>query len=89
METFTQKLEAEIRAKINPAYADIRGDESWERKVLLDEIDRLRLISKEYYFACDEAARTASRYRRALAEAQICLKEITELLENTEESPKA
>jgi len=38
----TPEIEAEIRAKVNPAYAHRRGTESWERRVLLAEIDRLR-----------------------------------------------
>ena len=33
---------AEIKSRINPAYADRRGTESHERKQLCDEIDRLR-----------------------------------------------
>lgn len=38
----TPEFEAEIRAKVNPAYADNRGTESYERGALLCEIDRLR-----------------------------------------------
>jgi hypothetical protein len=33
---------AEIKSRINPAYADRRGTESHERKILCDEIERLR-----------------------------------------------
>ena len=33
---------AEIKGRINPAYADRRGTESHERKMLCDEIERLR-----------------------------------------------
>lgn len=36
------ELENELRAAINPAYEDIRGTESYERKRLFAEIDRLR-----------------------------------------------
>lgn len=35
-------LERELRAAINPQYEDMRGTESYERKRLLGEIDRLR-----------------------------------------------
>lgn len=38
----TKELEQELRAAINPAYADVRGTESYERKILLGEIGRLR-----------------------------------------------
>jgi chromosome segregation ATPase len=34
---------AEIKSRINPAYADRRGTESHERKMLCDEIERLRV----------------------------------------------
>lgn len=33
---------SEIRRRVNPQYQDQRGTESYERKQLLDEIDRLR-----------------------------------------------
>lgn len=35
-------LERDLRAAINPQYEDVRGTESFERKRLLGEIDRLR-----------------------------------------------
>lgn len=38
----TPELEADLRAKINPVYVNVRGTESYERKAMLDEIDRLR-----------------------------------------------
>lgn len=38
-------LERELRAMINPLYEDVRGTESYERKRLLGEIDRLRRIA--------------------------------------------
>lgn len=38
----TPELEADIRSKVNPAYKDQRGTESYERDALLSEIDRLR-----------------------------------------------
>lgn len=42
-------LERELRAAINPLYADVRGTESYERKRLLGEIDRLRDLCREAY----------------------------------------
>jgi hypothetical protein len=36
------ELERELRLAINPLYEDIRGTESYERKRLLGEIDKLR-----------------------------------------------
>ena len=36
------ELEKDIRSKINPQYADRLGTESYERKRLIGEIDRLR-----------------------------------------------
>lgn len=42
-------LERELRAAINPLYADVRGTESYERKRLLGEIDRLRELCREAY----------------------------------------
>lgn len=42
MNRLTPELEKDLRAKINPQYAHIKGTESHERKALLDEIDRLR-----------------------------------------------
>lgn len=39
-------LERQIRAAINPQYEDMRGTESYERKRLLGEIDRLRTDSE-------------------------------------------
>jgi len=36
------ELELNLRAAINPIYEDVRGTESYERKRLLAEIDRLR-----------------------------------------------
>lgn len=43
----TPEIEAELRAAINPAYRDQRGTESWERAILLGEIDRLRAAIAE------------------------------------------
>lgn len=40
----TPELEADLRAKINPVYVNVRGTESYERKAMMDEIDRLRNI---------------------------------------------
>lgn len=42
-------LERELRAAINPLYEDVRGTESYERKRLLGEIDRLRELCREAY----------------------------------------
>lgn len=39
-------LERQIQAAINPQYEDMRGTESYERKRLLGEIDRLRTDSE-------------------------------------------
>ena len=39
------ELERELRAAINPQYEDVRGTESYERKRLLSEIDRLRRVA--------------------------------------------
>lgn len=41
------ELERDIRARVNPMYADVRGTESYERKRLLGEIDRLRSALEE------------------------------------------
>lgn len=43
------ELERELRAAINPLYEDVRGTESYERKRLLGEIDRLRELCREAY----------------------------------------
>jgi hypothetical protein len=43
---------AEIKSRINPAYQEVRGTESHERKMLCDEIERLReqiATQKAYY----------------------------------------
>jgi len=42
MNRLTEEYEHEIRRSINPKYIDTQGAESYERKALLDEIDRLR-----------------------------------------------
>lgn len=42
MEGLPPELEAELRLAINPAYEDTKGTESYERKRLLGEIDKLR-----------------------------------------------
>lgn len=42
------ELELDIRRRVNPAYADTIGTESYERKRLLMEIDRLREINTIY-----------------------------------------
>lgn len=44
MSEFTEEFEAEARSSINPIYVDVIGSESWSRKIMLDEIDRLRLV---------------------------------------------
>ena len=38
----TPEYEQELRSLIKPAYANVIGTESYERRVLLEEIDRLR-----------------------------------------------
>jgi hypothetical protein len=38
----TPEIEAELRMAINQTYVDVRGTESWERNLLINEIDRLR-----------------------------------------------
>lgn len=43
------ELERELRAAINPLYEDVRGTESYERKRLLGEIDRLRALCRDAY----------------------------------------
>lgn len=43
------ELERELRAAVNPLYEDVRGTESYERKRLLGEIDRLRALCREAY----------------------------------------
>jgi hypothetical protein len=43
MNLFTPDFEAEARQSINPIFVDVIGAESWARKIMLDEIDRLRL----------------------------------------------
>lgn len=42
MRQLDPELEQELRLRINPIYADVKGTESYERKRLLDEIDLLR-----------------------------------------------
>ena len=42
----TKKLESELRAMINPVYVEVKGTESFERNLLLGEIDRLRAYIK-------------------------------------------
>lgn len=39
-----KEFEAHLRSMINPTYEDVRGTESYERKRLLGEIDRLRTM---------------------------------------------
>lgn len=36
------ELEHDIRSRVNPQYSHMRGTESYERRLLLGEIDRLR-----------------------------------------------
>lgn len=43
------ELERGLRAAVNPLYEDVRGTESYERKRLLGEIDRLRALCREAY----------------------------------------
>ena len=40
--SLSKELEAELRRSVNPVYAYLIGTESYERKRLLGEIDRLR-----------------------------------------------
>jgi hypothetical protein len=47
---FTQELERDIRSRVNPQYAHINGTESYERKAMLDEIDRLRMANDSQNF---------------------------------------
>lgn len=42
MNRLTPELEQQLRETIKPQYAQVKGTESYERKALLDEIDRLR-----------------------------------------------
>lgn len=71
----TKELEAELRATIHPAYANVRGtesfersivlgeiDKSFERSILLGEIDRLRLAVAAEREACAEYAEGATAY---------------------------
>lgn len=52
----TQELLADLRSRINPAYQDVRGTESYERKQCADAIEALmgRL---------EKAEKDAERYR--------------------------
>lgn len=43
----TPEFEAEIRSHVNPLYVNCRGTESYERAILLAEIDRLRSAIRE------------------------------------------
>lgn len=43
----TQEFESDIRRRVNPAYVDVRGTESYERAALLGEIDRLRAAIRQ------------------------------------------
>jgi hypothetical protein len=61
---------AEIKSRINPAYADRRGSESHERKMLCDEIERLRAalrhekdVAEAYKAEADALRKDAERYR--------------------------
>jgi hypothetical protein len=38
----TPEFEADVRSKINPSYRNWPGTESYERAIMLAEIDRLR-----------------------------------------------
>jgi|688.fasta_scaffold395734_3 hypothetical protein len=54
---FTEELERDIRSRVNPQYAHINGTESYERKAMLDEIDRLRAaivetLNANLYLCC-------------------------------------
>ena len=35
----------EVKSRINPAYSDTRGTESYERKMLVEEIERLQKVA--------------------------------------------
>ena len=60
----------EIKSRINPAYADRRGSESNERKMLCNEIDRLQAavqheadVAEAYKADADALRNDAERYR--------------------------
>lgn len=53
-------LIADLRSRINPAYADVLGTESYERRLCVEameaqqaEIERLRALAKDAYAAWD------------------------------------
>lgn len=52
----TPEYEAELRGIINPLYMNQRGTESYERRVLLGEIDRLRAMVAASQQALDRVA---------------------------------
>ena len=65
----------EIKSRINPQYQDVRGTESYERKWLCDEIERLRhelfglqtqLQTKGYQAQIDDAVAENERLRSLL-----------------------
>jgi hypothetical protein len=73
---------AEIKSRINPAYQDVRGTESHERKTLCDEIDRLRAENEQLGRICtaceahcrdlierNEALKAALQHESDVAEA--------------------
>ena len=56
-QNFTPEFERAMRDRINPAYAEIQGTESWQRRIFLEEIDRLRgELATLKDFAHEEAA---------------------------------
>jgi hypothetical protein len=67
---FTEELERDIRSRVNPQYAHISGTESYERKAMLDEIDRLRAAIVETLNAnlhlCDGEQCTLLALKRAV-----------------------
>lgn len=67
------EFEAELRSMINRAYEDVRGTESYERKRLLGEIDRLRAALRDIHDNPDGArvkAAAALTPNKALAEME-------------------
>lgn len=81
MRKLTQELEADLRSKIDPAYKDTRGTESYERDALLAEIDRLREVSTRQKNSLEMWAKYARTYRTAThSQWDACVMETTEAL---------
>ena len=82
----------EIRSRINPQYAGQRGTESFERKMLTDEIEALRTanatLRKALIYHGEEAAKLideVERNRAAIDELVGVLKASRETLERANE----